>query len=140
MRTAPTRLNDGTTYLATFYPEGTDMRYVRPVPSELDRTWANVDFPALPGKLYQVKGKLLMPTPGFTSAIELISDSGRQKTSVNEQGDFWLENVAAGNYEFFAGALAGGTLCGLAVVFGGARQRGQCADAVVSAAHGVDCG
>ena len=102
VRTAPTRQNDGASYLASFYPEGTDLRYVRPVITELDRTWSNVDFPAVPGKLYRVQGKLLMPAPGFTSAIELISDSGRQKSNVDAAGDFAFDNVAPGNYEFFA--------------------------------------
>jgi hypothetical protein len=102
VRTAPSRQNDGASYLASFYPEGTDLRFVRAVPAELDRTWTNVDFPAVPGKLFRVQGKLLMPTPGFTTGIELISDSGRQKVSVDEQGNFVFENVAPGNYEFFA--------------------------------------
>jgi hypothetical protein len=104
VRTAPSKQNDGASYLASYYPEGTDLRYVRPVMTELDRTWTNVDFPAVPGKLYRVTGKLLMPEPGFTSSIELISDSGRQKVNVNEQGDFIFDNVAPGNYEFFAEA------------------------------------
>jgi hypothetical protein len=101
-RTAPSKQNDGASYLASYYPEGTDLKYVRPVPADLDRTWTNVDFPAIMGKLYRVQGKLLMPSPGFTAAIELISDSGRLKSSVDAQGNFAFDNVAPGNYEFFA--------------------------------------
>jgi hypothetical protein len=104
VRTAPSMQNDGASYLASYYPEGTDLRYVRSIAADLDRTWPNVDFPAVPGKLYQVRGKLLMPEPGFTSSIDLISDSGRQKTGVDDQGNFRFDNVAPGNYEFFAEA------------------------------------
>src|SRR5262249_31113575 len=75
VRTTSVKLNNGASYLASFYPEGTDMRYVRPVPAELDRTWTNVDFPPVPGTLYRVKGKVLPP---IAKSIDLISDSGRQ--------------------------------------------------------------
>jgi hypothetical protein len=102
VRTASSKQNDGASYLSTFYPEGTDLRYVRPVTAELDRTWPNVDFPPVPGKLYRVQGQLLMPVPGFTSNIVLMSDSNRQEAKVDDQGNFAFDNVAPGNYEFFA--------------------------------------
>lgn len=102
VRTAASRQNDGASYLSTFYPEGIDQRYVRPVSAELDRTWTNVDFPPAPGTLYKIVGQLLMPVPGLTSSIELISDSGRLQTKVDGDGNFVFENVAPGDYEFFA--------------------------------------
>ena len=30
VRTAPTSLNNGMTYVASYYPEGSDLKYVRP--------------------------------------------------------------------------------------------------------------
>jgi protocatechuate 3,4-dioxygenase beta subunit len=102
IRTAATKSNDGMTYLATFYPDGTEVRLARQVPVELDRTWSGVDFPLVGGKLYRVQGKLLMPAPGFTDSIELISDTGRQKARVDGQGNYAFDNVAPGDYEMYA--------------------------------------
>jgi hypothetical protein len=102
VRTAPIKSNDGMSYLATFYPDGTEVRRARQVPVELDRTWSGVDFPLVAGKLYRVQGKLLMPYPGTTDSIELISDTGRQKAHVDGQGDYVFENVAPGDYEIYA--------------------------------------
>jgi hypothetical protein len=102
VRTAATKLDDGSSYLSTFYPEGTDMQQVRPVPVDLDRTWANVDFGPIPGKLFRVQGKLIMPAAGFTNVIDLISDSGRLHANVDALGNFLFENVGPGNYEVFA--------------------------------------
>lgn len=102
VRTAATRSLDGVSYLATFYPDGTEVRLARQIPVELDRTWTGVDFPLVGGKLYRVQGKLLMPEPGFTDSIELISDTGRQKAHLDAQGSYVFENVAPGDYEMYA--------------------------------------
>ena len=97
IRTAPTKSNDGMSYLATFYPDGTEVQFARQVPVELDRTWSGVDFPLVAGKLYREQGKLLMPYPVTTDSIELISDTGRQKVHSGR-----AENVASGDYEIYA--------------------------------------
>ena len=102
VRTVAGQSNDGMNYLSSFYPEGTEMRLARPLPVELERTWPGVDFPAVPGKLYRVQGRVLGPSPGMTSSIELISDSGRDKVVVDGPGNFVFEHVSPGNYELLA--------------------------------------
>ena len=67
VRTAPTQTKDGTKYLASFYPEGTEMKFSRTVTVELERTWSNVDFPPIPGKLYRVQGRVGMPAAGVAN-------------------------------------------------------------------------
>lgn len=101
VRTVSVQTTDGMSYLSSFYPEGTEMRLARPVPVELERTWPGVDFPAVPGKLYRVQGRVQQPFPGVSNSIELISDSGRDKSSVDGGGNFAFDHVSPGNYELF---------------------------------------
>ena len=101
VRTAATRLDDGSTFLSTFYPEGTDLQAVRAIPVELDHTWPNVDYAPIPGKLFRLQGKLAMPAPGYVNTVDLISDSGRLKAAVDAGGNFLFENLGPANYELF---------------------------------------
>jgi len=102
VRTVATETKDGMSYLASFYPEGTELRLSRTINVELERTWSNVDFPPVPGKLYRVQGRVIAPSPGMVNSIDLISDSGRDKASVDTQGNFLFDHVSPGNYDLFA--------------------------------------
>jgi len=102
VRTLATETKDGMSYLASFYPEGTEMKFSRTVNVELEKTWTNVDFPLVPGKLYRVQGRVVAPVAGMVNSIDLISDSGRDKVAVDPQGNFVFDHVSPGNYELFS--------------------------------------
>jgi hypothetical protein len=102
VRTQATLTPEGMTYLASYYPEGTEARMARSGTVELERTWANVDFPLVAGKVFNVRGRVTSPFPGMATSIDLISDAGRRKATVDGQGNFNFDAVAPGNYEIYA--------------------------------------
>jgi len=97
------------TYIPSFYPEGVERRLARLIPIELERTSTNIDFPAIPGKLYRVQGHVSMAVPGSANSIDLISDSGREKVGLDSQGNFVFDRVFPGPYELFVEARDRGT-------------------------------
>lgn len=102
VRTLAVQTRDGMTYIPSFYPEGTETRLARAIPVELERTWPNVDFPAIQGRLYRLTGRINMPVPGMASSVDLISDSGRDKAPLDGAGNFVFEHVVPGRYDLYA--------------------------------------
>ena len=107
IRTVPTVVTDGTSYLASFYPNGTELRDARQISVELDHTWPNVDFPAIPGRFYRVQGRVTPPNAATT--VELITESGRQSAPIDGAGNYSFDRVAPGAYELFAESKSTGT-------------------------------
>jgi hypothetical protein len=101
VRTIAEQTRDGMSYVASYYPEGTERKMARTIDVELERTSGNTDFPLVPGNLYHVRGRLSMPA-GAATSITLISDSGREAAPVDGTGNFSFERVPPGNYELFS--------------------------------------
>ena len=101
VRSAAKELEDGSGLLPTFHKETMVVDESIRVDVDLDQQADDVDIRPLPGKLFRVRGKVLVQ-PRLPVTVTLISDAGRVQTSTTEMFEF--DRVAPGNDELIAEA------------------------------------
>ena len=102
VRTAARVADDGMSYLATFYPDSSELTTAHQVQIDLEHTATDINFKPTQGKLYRITGKLVAPPPIPATSIDLISDAGRVSAPVAGDGSFAFDAVAPGPYEIYS--------------------------------------
>jgi Carboxypeptidase regulatory-like domain len=92
-------------YLPTFHKETAAVEQAYPVEVEIDRESSDVNVRPHPGLLFTVAGQVLVPlTPPQPALLTLISDTGSESVSSDENGNFKFNPTAPGRYELYATA------------------------------------
>jgi hypothetical protein len=92
-------------YLPTFYKEVAAVDQAYQVEVEIDRETSNVNVRPHPGQLFTVAGQAMVPlTPPQPALLTLISDTGSEAFSSDENGNFKFSPTAPGRYELYATA------------------------------------
>jgi len=101
VRAGAKELEDGSGLLPTFHKETMAVDESMTVDVDLDQQADDIDIRPLPGKLFRVRGKVIVQ-PRVPVTVSLISDVGRMQTTTVEP--FVFEHVAPGNYQLIAEA------------------------------------
>ena len=99
VRNATHVLDDGSGVTPAFFQETASAIQARPVEVRIDQTTPDIDFQPGFGKTYRISGRLLVPVRPSSGTVDLISDTGRQSTGTDENGNFSFDGIAAGQYE-----------------------------------------
>jgi len=92
-------------YLPTFYKEVAAVEQAYQVDVEIDRETNDVNVRPHPGLLFTVAGQALVPvTSAQPALLTLISDTGPESISSDENGNFKFNPTAPGRYELYATA------------------------------------
>jgi hypothetical protein len=92
-------------YLPTFYKEVAAVDQAYQVEVEIDRETSNVNVRPHPGQLFIVAGQALAPlSPPQPALLTLISDTGSETLSSDQDGNFKFAPTAPGRYELYATA------------------------------------
>jgi hypothetical protein len=99
VRAAAKQLEDGSGLLPTFHKETTAVDQSITVDVDLDQQADDIDIRPFPGKLFRVRGRVIVNPPA-PMTVSLISDVGRVQTKTSLA--FVFEQVAPGNYQLIA--------------------------------------
>lgn len=99
VRTAARLMDDGSGFLPTFHPQSAMIAESKLVEVRLDADSSDVDVEPLPGKLFQLGGRIQGPPAQVQ--VTLVSDTGLLYQSIAVPGDYRFEGLSPGNYEIF---------------------------------------
>ncbi len=102
VRNAAKQFEDTLSIVPTFYPDGNQIGQARTVEIDLEHSAQDIDFSPAQGRLFHLAGRLNSYAARQSGVVELISDTGRTTTGVEQNGAFSFDAVAPGTYELFS--------------------------------------